>query len=155
MINEWAVRQTYNIQNSSLTFLNLDLYGSWYHSVRFPHPMAELVLNRCVYVESSCHGQGHLETLILQEKHNITIYKNIGIKRLKLINICVLVVIDFTRENSDFKSNPFTSTCWPGWALRLPSPSMHWIPFPKCFFLFSINESSNHWIALFHTLFVF
>merc|ERR1712107_221454 len=44
-------------------------------------PMAELVLNWCIFVESSCHGQGHL-------------------------------------------------TCWPGWALRLPSPSMHWIPFP-------------------------
>merc|ERR1712107_372981 len=26
-------------------------------------PMAELVLNRCVFVESSCHGQGHLNLL--------------------------------------------------------------------------------------------
>ena len=68
--------------------------------------MAELVLNRCVFVESSCHGQGHLNTLILQEKHNITIYKSIGIKRLKLIDIRVFVVINFTRGDADFKSNP-------------------------------------------------
>ena len=26
--NEWSVRQMYNIQNSYLTFLNLDRYGS-------------------------------------------------------------------------------------------------------------------------------
>ena len=68
--------------------------------------MAELVLNRCVFVESSCHGQGHLKTLMLQEKHTITIYKRIGIKRLKLIDICVLVVINVTRDNADFKTNP-------------------------------------------------
>ena len=65
----------------------------WKYIFIFPHPMAELVLDRCVFVESSCHGQGHLETLIsLYEKNAITIYKSIGIKRLKLIDICVLVV---------------------------------------------------------------
>ena len=60
--------------------------------------MAELVLNRCVFVESRCHGQGHLNTLILQEKHNITIYKSIGIKRLKLILIFAYLLSLISQE---------------------------------------------------------